>query len=83
MPEYWGKGYATELTIAGLKYVFTKTTISIIYGVTEEPNTGSQNVLLKAGFKEDEVFMEGQKRLLRYMLEKEQWEKEQAEGYWK
>ena len=83
MPEFWGKGYATELTIEGLKYVFTKTSINIIYGVTEEPNTGSQNVLMKAGFKEDEVFMEGQKRLLRYMLEKEQWEKEQAEGYWK
>jgi len=59
MPEFWGKGYATELTIEGLKYTFTKTAIEIIYGVTEEPNTGSQNVLLKAGFKEDEVFIEG------------------------
>jgi RimJ/RimL family protein N-acetyltransferase len=37
MPEFWGKGYATELTIEGLKYVFTKTSSNYLwsYGRTQ------------------------------------------------
>src|SRR3989337_1020336 len=50
LKEHWGKGYATELTMVGLRYVFTKTTLSEIFAVTEIQNTPSQKVLLKAGF---------------------------------
>lgn len=50
IPEYWGRGLATELTIAGLHYFLTHTSIPEIFGVTETPNTASQKVLLKAGF---------------------------------
>ena len=45
----WGKGYATELTMGGLRYVFTKTNLDEIWGVTETGNTASQKVLVKAG----------------------------------
>lgn len=50
LPQHWGKGYATELTRAGLHYIFTQTPLNIIYGYTEEPNAASQKVLLKSGF---------------------------------
>ncbi len=50
LPPFWGKGYATELTKAGLKYVFTKTNLDVIYGYTEVANHTSQKVLLKCGF---------------------------------
>ncbi|MGB3155744.1 MAG: GNAT family N-acetyltransferase [Chitinophagaceae bacterium] len=50
LPEHWGKGFATEVTMAGLKYFYNKTPLFEIYAVTETPNVASQKVLLKAGF---------------------------------
>ena len=38
----WGQGYATELTKAGLMYVFSKTPLSEIWGITEAGNIPSQ-----------------------------------------
>ena len=73
LPEHWGKGYATELTIAGLHYVFTKTQINPIYAYTEEPNTSSQKVLLKAGFRPNGSYMEGEKEVVGFVLEKEEY----------
>jgi ribosomal-protein-alanine N-acetyltransferase len=73
LPEHWGKGYATELTIAGLHYVFTKTQINPIYAYAEEPNTSSQKVLLKAGFKPNGSHMEGDKAVEGFVLEKEEY----------
>ena len=35
LPQEWGKGYATELTKAGLKYVFQIMKLPLIYAVTE------------------------------------------------
>ena len=71
--ESWGKGYATELTIAGLHYVFTKTQINPIYAYTEEPNTSSQKVLLKAGFRPNGSYIEGDKKVEGFVLEKEEY----------
>lgn len=50
IPEYWGKGLATEAATAGLKYFLENTNIPEIYGVAETPNIASQKVLQKAGF---------------------------------
>ena len=72
-PEHWGKGYATELTIAGLHYVFAKTPINPIYAYTEAPNTSSQNVLLKAGFRPNGSYMKGEKAVEGFVLEKEEY----------
>lgn len=66
LKQEWGKGYATELTLAGIQYVFTKTTLSEIFAVTEVQNTASQKVLLKAGFKMHSTFTEGAKELFQY-----------------
>lgn len=70
LPAYWGKGFATELTKTGLKYVFTQTNLEEIFGVTESGNTDSQKVLLKAGFTHHSNVMEGVKQLYRFILVK-------------
>jgi [ribosomal protein S5]-alanine N-acetyltransferase len=64
--QNWGKGYATELTLAGLDYVFTKTSLTEVFGVTEAANVASQKVLLKAGFTYESTYPEGEKELFRY-----------------
>jgi ribosomal-protein-alanine N-acetyltransferase len=71
-PENWGKGYATELTRAGLKYFFKTDILNEIYGVTEEPNIVSQKVLQKAGFAPTGHFMEGDKKLLMFVAKRNQ-----------
>lgn len=67
LPQEWSKGYATELTKAGLKYVFEKMKLPLIYAVTETANIASQNVLLKAGFIKEIEFKEGEKELIRFI----------------
>ena len=69
LPQEWGKGYATELTKAGLQYVFEKMKLPLIYGVTEVGNIASQQVLLKAGFNKEMEFKEGEKELIRFIIE--------------
>jgi ribosomal-protein-alanine N-acetyltransferase len=64
LPVHWGKGYATELTKAGIDYYFETHREEIIYAVTEIPNLASQNVLLKAGFQKAGTFIEEGKELL-------------------
>ena len=70
LPPYWGKGLATELTKAGLKYVFTQTNLEEIFGVTESGNIDSQKVLLKSGFVWHSSVMEETKELYRFLLSK-------------
>ena len=65
LPEYWGRGYATELVKWGLQYIFTRTDLEEIFGVTESLNTASQHVLLKSGFVPHSTVMEGEKLLNR------------------
>ncbi len=67
LPDQWGRGIATELTFAGLRYFATNFRDPVVYGITEEPNTASQNVLLKAGFEEFGTKMEGEKTLIVFM----------------
>lgn len=72
-PE-WGKGFATELTLAGLRYVFTQTELREIFGITEAANTASQKVLLKAGFSYFKTYLEGEKELFKYQFLKKDFE---------
>ena len=59
----WGKGYATELTKEGLKYFLEHHAHPVIHGITEIPNTASQKVLLKAGFRPAGSIVEDGKEL--------------------
>jgi ribosomal-protein-alanine N-acetyltransferase len=68
--EEWGKGYATELSRAGLKYVFEEMKLPLIYAITEAENIASQKVLLKAGFREESRYNEGDKAVVRFIIYK-------------
>ena len=70
LPEHWGKGYATEVTIEGLNYFRNQTPLTEIYAVTETPNVASPKVLLKAGFRPFGKKMEGEKELLVFILKR-------------
>lgn len=48
-PEHWGKGYATEMCRAVLRYGFAELGLRQITAITDLPNVASQRVLLKAG----------------------------------
>ncbi|MGH2553691.1 MAG: GNAT family N-acetyltransferase [Chitinophagaceae bacterium] len=71
LPENWGRGFATELTRAGLDYFMKNYIADEIYGVTEIPNTASQKVLLKAGFRQVDSFMENDKELLLFVVKRD------------
>jgi ribosomal-protein-alanine N-acetyltransferase len=70
IPENWGRGFATELTKAGLEYFMNHYSLSEIYGVTEVPHVVSQKVLLKAGFQPAGSFMEEGKELLMFVVKR-------------
>jgi ribosomal-protein-alanine N-acetyltransferase len=69
-PSQWGKGFATELVKAGIPFFFHSRQHQFLYAITEQPNTGSQKVLVKCGFKQDGFFMENKKKLLMFKLER-------------
>jgi len=47
--KYWGLGYATEMSIALLRYGFAQMRLPRIVAITNLPNVVSQRVLLKSG----------------------------------
>lgn len=71
LKENWGKGYATELLIKGIEYVFAKTALDEIYAITEAANLPSQRVVLKTGFSLEKTFLEGEKEICRFILRRE------------
>ena len=48
-PEYWGRGYATEMAVRVLRYGFETLGLPQIVAITALENTASQRVLRKAG----------------------------------
>ena len=49
MPEFWGKGYATEMASVVRDYGFQKLELPTIVGITLPENIASQRVLEKIG----------------------------------
>ncbi|MEP7197448.1 MAG: GNAT family N-acetyltransferase [Saprospiraceae bacterium] len=56
IPEYWGKGIATEAAIAIVNYGFEKMNLTEIFGMCESENKASRKVLEKSGLKLIETF---------------------------
>jgi [ribosomal protein S5]-alanine N-acetyltransferase len=56
LPEYWNRGYATELSTALLEYGFEKLGMKRICAYVEEEAVASRRVLEKIGLKAIEVF---------------------------
>lgn len=54
--KYWGKGIATETAIASLAYAFENLHATEVYAMAACANTGSNNVLAKAGLTLLETF---------------------------
>ena len=50
LPEYWGKGIATESAIMSLKYGFEDLGLKTIYAFAEPENIGSVKIIQKLGF---------------------------------
>jgi [ribosomal protein S5]-alanine N-acetyltransferase len=50
-PEYWGRGYATEMCLAVLRYGYVELGLERIHAITDLPHLASQRVLLKAGLQ--------------------------------
>jgi ribosomal-protein-alanine N-acetyltransferase len=72
--DQWGKGYASEATEGGLKYVFNQLQRERVAGITFPENTASQKVLLKNGFSFEKMIVEDDNvELNMYMLNKEDW----------
>ena len=70
LKEYWGKGFASELTKSGLAYYFKNTNAGHIYAIADPDNTASHNVLLKNSFVSDGTKMEEDKKLLKFIYTK-------------
>lgn len=49
IPKYWGKGYATESSLATLKFGFEEMNYPVIYGAAETANVASNKILQKIG----------------------------------
>ncbi|WP_298155303.1 GNAT family N-acetyltransferase [Flavobacterium sp.] len=54
--RFWGKGFATETTIALVDYAFENLNTENIYAICDIENIGSKNVLEKTGLKLVEIF---------------------------
>jgi len=70
LKENWGKGFASELTKAGLDYYFKNTDADHIYAIAEKANTASHKVLLKNSFVHDGTKNEEGKVLLKFIYRK-------------
>ncbi|MCL1669003.1 GNAT family N-acetyltransferase [Elizabethkingia ursingii] len=75
LPEYWGKGYATETAIAALNYAFNEIKTDIVYAMAVTENAGSNRVLQKLGFEELGTFLDNGDLCYWYKLEKENYKK--------
>ncbi len=56
LPEFWGKGYATESAIAAVKYGFEEMKLEKINAAAHGENLASRRVLIKSGFRELNTF---------------------------
>jgi RimJ/RimL family protein N-acetyltransferase len=48
-PETWGKGYATEMAHAALRYGFEDLGLELIFAITKPDNLASQSVMKRLG----------------------------------
>jgi len=76
LPEAWGKGYATELTKAGIEYFFTNNFSSELHAITAMQNIASQKVLLKCGFVANGTKKDKEETVQRYILKRKMLHKE-------
>lgn len=80
LEEFWGKGYATEVTNALIKFCFSNLSVKKLVGFAWSGNAASSRVLQKAGmyFVEKKLGDRNQE-LLRYEIDRDTFIKKQSE----
>lgn len=73
--KHWGKGYATESSIAILDYGFKNLNVESIFAITDPKNLNSKKVLTKLGFDYIELFDYEGDPTDWFELKKANWEK--------
>jgi RimJ/RimL family protein N-acetyltransferase len=68
MPEYWGKGYASELVKFGSAIFFERTHHVNLFAITQPENIASEKVLLKNSFTLSGDFLLDNKKLNKFSL---------------
>ena len=53
LPQFWGKGYATETTKACVQWAFAHLSVNCVVGITQLDHIRSQRVLEKAGLQSE------------------------------
>ena len=78
LPEYWGKGIATESSKAILKYAFNELNLAAVYGFVYPENPTSANVLTKLNFQKTATkpYPNETKITEWYLLSKEHYERQ-------
>ncbi len=71
LPEFWGKGYATESSKAFLDAGFNVMNLKVIYAYAHSRNDASNHTLQKLGFQKTSEFHEHDGICFWYELEKE------------
>ncbi len=72
LPPARGKGFATELVKEGAAYFFAQVPgQEKLYAVTVEANTGSQKVLLRAGFCQEGIIRQHGEELQLFSLKRQ------------
>lgn len=58
LPEFWGKGYATESALASLDLGFNQLNAEKIYAYADIDNESSNHILTKLGFENKGAFLD-------------------------
>lgn len=69
-PEYWGKGLATETSLAAIDFGFSTLALSRIIGLVLPENEVSIRVLEKCGMRFEKEFVDDDQLVLLYAIEK-------------
>lgn len=70
LPEFWGRGYATESALASLDLGFNQLNADKIYAYADVENQSSNHILKKLGFKNKGTFLDQGDNCYWYELEK-------------
>lgn len=71
--RHWGKGFATESSIASLEYGFNAFGLNEIYAAAHVENHASIRILLKLGFRQTGVFQYDGSEHFWFELKKDDW----------
>jgi RimJ/RimL family protein N-acetyltransferase len=73
LPEYWGRGYATELVRVAVAQGFVRLGVREIVSFVVPDNKASHRVMEKAGFSRERQFIHAARPHLLYRLKVDAW----------